>query len=257
MGKRWTKDEEQFLHEHYAAIGPQNCANKLHRSYQSVTIRAHLLKLTNGWVRNWSGCKQCGDTDKPHHAYGLCRTCYGRQYTAPLIICKHCGQKQPHAGHGLCNSCYCHQWSKEHPSHYYQWKKANPDYKPPNIICKECGKERLHGSHGLCQICYGRKWRRDHPVRSREKSRRRRAHSNHVTIEPVSEQRIYALYNNTCIYCGSKENLSLDHIVPLARSGMHCEDNLVVARGHCNSSKGSNPLIDWLKTQPYALAWVA
>jgi len=50
----------------------------------------------------------------------------------------------------------------------------------------------------------------------------------------------------TCAYCGSTENLTIDHIVALADGGSHSLDNLTVACMSCNCSKGAKPLIEWL-----------
>lgn len=207
----------------------------------------------NQWARKWDCCQDCGTTQRPHYAYGLCTKCYNRQRTPPLIICKGCSEEKPHEAHGLCRACYNHQKGREQCA---AWRKKHPGYKSPLIICRECGKEKPHGSHGLCQICYVRQWRKNNPARSRETSRRRRALRRHATIESVNEQAVFALYNHACVYCGAKERLSLDHIIPLASGGPHAEDNLVVACSRCNSSKGSKPLADWLQTQPYAVAWV-
>lgn len=42
----------------------------------------------------------------------------------------------------------------------------------------------------------------------------------------------------SCRYCGSKENLSIDHIVPRCQGGGDEPENLVVACRSCNSRKG-------------------
>jgi hypothetical protein len=42
-----------------------------------------------------------------------------------------------------------------------------------------------------------------------------------------------------CARCGSAEDLSIDHIVPLAAGGTHDLDNLQVLCRSCNSSKGA------------------
>ena len=89
----------------------------------------------------------------------------------------------------------------------------------------------------------------------REKSRRRRARKFNATIGPVDETAIYER-DKVCIYCGSGEDLTVDHIVSLFSGGPHCEDNLVVACRRCNCSKGARPLTEWLETQPYSQAWV-
>lgn len=48
-----------------------------------------------------------------------------------------------------------------------------------------------------------------------------------------------------CIYCGSRENLTLDHLIPLSRGGPDTPDNAVMACRSCNSSKGSRGVYEW------------
>ncbi|MEL7184307.1 MAG: HNH endonuclease, partial [Pseudomonadota bacterium] len=45
-----------------------------------------------------------------------------------------------------------------------------------------------------------------------------------------------------CQYCGSKENLTFDHVVPRARGGVTSWENVVAACGRCNLKKGSRSL---------------
>lgn len=41
-----------------------------------------------------------------------------------------------------------------------------------------------------------------------------------------------------CAYCGSPEQLRLDHVVPMARGGANDPENIVCACSPCNSRKG-------------------
>jgi len=50
---------------------------------------------------------------------------------------------------------------------------------------------------------------------------------------------------NECIYCGSKNNLSVEHILPKCRNGPDCADNAILACRGCNSSKGEKRLFEW------------
>ncbi len=43
--------------------------------------------------------------------------------------------------------------------------------------------------------------------------------------------------NWTCQYCGSKDRIGVDHIVPMIRGGTHEFDNLVACCKSCNSRK--------------------
>jgi len=80
---------------------------------------------------------------------------------------------------------------------------------------------------------------------ARRASRKRRARMAGAEMGPVSEQAVYKRDGHECVYCGSVEDLVLDHVVPLVQGGEHCEDNLVVACRSCNASKGGKLLSEW------------
>jgi len=56
-----------------------------------------------------------------------------------------------------------------------------------------------------------------------------------------------------CVYCGSTEGLSIDHIIPVSRAGvdprvkalLESPDNCVWACRACNSSKGDRDIFEW------------
>lgn len=48
-----------------------------------------------------------------------------------------------------------------------------------------------------------------------------------------------------CTYCGSGDDLTCDHIVPLVRDGTNDLDNLTTACRPCNSSKGAKLVGEW------------
>lgn len=50
---------------------------------------------------------------------------------------------------------------------------------------------------------------------------------------------------NACVYCGSAEGLSTDHLIPRSRGGPDIPDNAVVSCRSCNSSKGSRGVYEW------------
>jgi 5-methylcytosine-specific restriction endonuclease McrA len=55
----------------------------------------------------------------------------------------------------------------------------------------------------------------------------------------LSRKEIFARDKYTCQYCGQQtHDLTLDHIIPRHRGGMHTWDNLVAACKHCNHRKG-------------------
>jgi HNH endonuclease len=49
-----------------------------------------------------------------------------------------------------------------------------------------------------------------------------------------------------CVFCGSPDNLSTDHLIPRNRGGDGSSDNLVQACTSCNSSRGDKGVFEWL-----------
>ncbi len=54
----------------------------------------------------------------------------------------------------------------------------------------------------------------------------------------LSRQNIFRRDHGECQYCGAKEDLTLDHVLPKSRGGRTSWDNLITACKHCNSKKG-------------------
>ena len=49
-----------------------------------------------------------------------------------------------------------------------------------------------------------------------------------------------------CVYCGSIESLTTDHLIPTSRGGDDSAENAVVACKSCNVSKGERGVFEWL-----------
>ena len=59
----------------------------------------------------------------------------------------------------------------------------------------------------------------------------------------VSNKMRFAIYNrdhNRCRICGSRRNLEIDHIYPIAKGGKSTYDNLQTLCHRCNAKKGAN-----------------
>jgi len=55
---------------------------------------------------------------------------------------------------------------------------------------------------------------------------------------------IYEKHGKQCLSCGSKENITLDHIIPIAKGGLNDIDNLQPLCKSCNSKKATK-IIDY------------
>ncbi len=55
----------------------------------------------------------------------------------------------------------------------------------------------------------------------------------------LSRSNIMKRDNHKCQYCGTKADLTLDHVMPRSRGGKDTWENLVTACNHCNVKKGN------------------
>lgn len=54
----------------------------------------------------------------------------------------------------------------------------------------------------------------------------------------INRQRLYKRDGHQCGYCGSKRNLTIDHIIPKSKGGENTWQNLVTCCAPCNKMKG-------------------
>lgn len=75
------------------------------------------------------------------------------------------------------------------------------------------------------------------------------------THVPFSKKNVMTRDGFTCQYCGSTEDLSIDHVRPLAKGGKSIFENCVTACKSCNNKKGDKLPTEsqmFLKKQPTA-----
>lgn len=94
-----------------------------------------------------------------------------------------------------------------------------------------------------------RKWRQKNKEKKREDDRKRRARklaaSGSHTADQVKARFDY--YGNKCIYCGSSDDLQIEHRIPLSRGGSDWSSNLAPACKSCNCSKGTKTEAEFKK----------
>ena len=81
---------------------------------------------------------------------------------------------------------------------------------------------------------------------------------NYIRFRPktikVNRKRIFKRDGYSCQYCGSKRNLTIDHVIPRSRGGTNTWKNMVTCCFRCNSTKGNKTPSEAnmkLSTQPY------
>ncbi|MFW6184033.1 MAG: HNH endonuclease [Chloroflexota bacterium] len=89
---------------------------------------------------------------------------------------------------------------------------------------------------------YALQWQRDNPDKVAARRDRRRARKNGAEGSYTAEEfaELCEMYGNCCLACGSTEDLTADHVVPLSCGGSNSIDNIQPLCRSCNSSKGTN-----------------
>jgi CRISPR/Cas system Type II protein with McrA/HNH and RuvC-like nuclease domain len=63
--------------------------------------------------------------------------------------------------------------------------------------------------------------------------------THHTKKLKISRNRIYRRDSYQCVYCGSRKELTLDHVLPKSRGGGNDWDNLVTSCAKCNIKKAN------------------
>lgn len=74
---------------------------------------------------------------------------------------------------------------------------------------------------------------------------RHQARSRGREVDLVLRKEIKRMYHSPCVYCGAKERITLDHLIPLSRGGNHTIGNLAPACRSCNARKGTKLPIEF------------
>lgn len=79
---------------------------------------------------------------------------------------------------------------------------------------------------------------------------------NLYTLDPGESRRlwkkqIFERWEHKCAYCGSEENLTLDHIIPQSKGGNNHTPNVLCACERCNRSKAHFNWEDWYFRQEF------
>jgi len=72
---------------------------------------------------------------------------------------------------------------------------------------------------------------------------------------PFSKRNVMVRDGFSCLYCGSTESLTIDHVLPVSRGGKSNFENCVAACKDCNAKKENRTPSEakmYLRKQPYA-----
>ena len=132
---------------------------------------------------------------------------------------------------------------------YKKWVAKNPDRRKATTRKSQIKRRDKHAS-------YMREYRKKKPemrkewaIKNPEKQAAiyitRRSRKRSLRNWAITTKEIIAIRKLNCIYCGAKEHIQVDHIVPLARGGQHRIGNLAPACRECNLSKKDKFVMEW------------
>lgn len=72
---------------------------------------------------------------------------------------------------------------------------------------------------------------------------------NHFTKSEWKDTKDY--FDNRCAYCGSDEELTQEHFIPLSKGGEYTVNNIIPACRSCNCSKKDRDFFEWYPEQGF------
>lgn len=184
--------------------------------------------------------------------YKVCNTC--KQVKPVSVFYRRADNKD-----GLDNKC---------PACYSAYHKARYDANPEAARARS-KRWRLENPEAVKEIKargrdrhiqYNRQWYRENTERAAEAQRiyrasnrskarsivaNRRARIKNNGYFAISDKEWERLYSSCCVYCGSKDEIQADHVIPVSRGGRHSIGNLVPACRICNVSKNDRTIMEW------------
>ena len=94
---------------------------------------------------------------------------------------------------------------------------------------------------------YDEDYRKNNYDKRRVYEQKRRATKLNNGTFKILDKEIKRLYDSPCAWCHSQDDITADHLVPLARGGAHSIGNLIPLCRSCNSSKGSMLWIEFVR----------
>ena len=171
---------------------------------------------------DWNGTGKSLRCVKPRHDCVECKRINSARYR--------------HSEKGKDNSAIYYNANKEKiVKKAIDWNKANPEK------ARQKYKDYYYSEYGGLQ------------ERIRKHRRRVSKLKDGHTVEFNHEElrKVFTYFSCECAYCGSKNNITIDHYIALDKGGSHSVDNIVLACSFCNTSKKNRDVVTWYFKRKY------
>lgn len=170
----------------------------------------------------------------------MCKECRGGKFRIPYYYGVNTETERKCS---VCNTVY----PKTNEFFSYE-NKAHTKF---SCVCKRCAATKQRVRVNRKEYYYN--YIHTHPeVEARRTLKRKlRLSQNGGTFTLSEYKETLKTFGNSCAYCGSKENLSRDHIIPISKGGKSDVHNIIPACMRCNSSKSNMDFQKWFKVQPF------
>ena len=147
-----------------------------------------------------------------------------------------------------CKDCY--------NSYIRNWSQKNKEsvnarvlvYHHKNKTAKNLKRKKSYILNKDSQYRTGKEWAAKNPEKTRTYKRNYSHRRRQILVGQtwqIKDRELAEIKSQTCFYCGSSNQITIDHILPVSKGGEHRIGNLVPACKSCNSSKGNKFLVEW------------
>lgn len=177
--------------------------------------------------------------------------------------CKECANKKSKQ----YREKYIHEIKERKKTAYKRNKEIESKYDViyKTLVCSKCGEEKAldgfrkrpdGGYNRCCKECereINKKYRQTSDIYKKchriAEQRRRKRNTGNFSRNDWEDCLKY--FSNECAYCGSKHDITQDHVVPVSNSGKYEKYNIIPACRKCNSMKCNSEMLTWFRNKTF------
>jgi 5-methylcytosine-specific restriction endonuclease McrA len=160
-----------------------------------------------------------------------------------------------------CKKCaiqVAKEWHDNNIERYNANSRKNHKKKTPEQKRKDCERSLRYAKRNPEKIKEKQRlYREKNPEIKRSSEAKRKAKKLENGVFLILKKELKILYSSPCYFCGSKDKIHADHIIPLSRGGRHSIGNLQPLCASCNISKNNKFIVEYKKGKSFLDEFVA